>query len=492
MMAAGSAGTDVERVEVAVIGGGPGGMAAAECLAEHGVQATLIDEQPRTGGQFLRRPPPGFEVTGWLPGRLYRSGKALLARVDRLPALDRRLGCTVYGMMLPCIQSGEDRFRLWIGTEDGQSLLAVKAVIVATGAYELAVPFPGWTLPGVMGAGAIQTFLKSQQILPGTRFALVGSHPLQLIVADQILKAGGEIAMLAFSQSRKRLLRDLAAGLPLAPANSEKFLAPAAILARLAARRVPIRFRHVIARAEGGEVLEKVVLARLERNEIAEAGAAENVDCDTLGICYGFVASGELLRQAGAAWRWDRDRGGWLAVEDGAMRTDISGLYAAGETTGVDGADAAMIKGRLAALACLQDRGEDPQIRKRIAHEQGRLGRELRFAQFLRRLATPPWEALDAAANRETPICRCEGVTKGDLEDAMDGPTPLGDPNALKLATRAGMGLCQGRLCGPSIAGLLRKASKSPQAPPPPFTARAPARPVRLGSVASLAESPAR
>ena len=488
MMTAAGTKSQIEFIEVAIVGGGPGGLAAAACLAEYGIPATLIDEQPDTGGQFLRRPPKNFKVARWLQGPLYRNAKALLERVDQTPSLDRRLECTIYGITPSACDDGEACFKLWIGDKEGQRLLFARKVIVATGACELAIAFPGWTLAGVMGAGAVQTFLKSQQILPGTRFVLAGSHPLQLIVADQILNAGGEIAMLAFSQSRRRLFRELVAGVHLIPGNATKFLAPAAILARLTARRIPIGFGHVIAHAHGGDGLEQVSLARLGSDGLTRTESEVSVACDTLGICYGFAASGELLRQAGASWRWDQDRGGWLAAVDGTMRTDIPGLYAAGETTGVDGADAAMIKGRLAALACLEDRGEDPRINTLIAPQQRRLHRELRFARFLRKLAAPPWPALDAAATAGTPICRCEGVTKGDIESALGSTTPPGEANALKLATRAGMGLCQGRLCGAAIARLVCRASGEGAVPNPPLTARLPAKPARIGSIATLAE----
>jgi len=477
-----------EEMDVAVIGAGPSGLAAAARLAESGLKMSVLDEQPRPGGQILRRPPAGFSVNGWLGGSLYRRPKSVLAEAESRGEIDWHSNCTAYGLEPPNPLAGEPAFRIWAGDGESQFLLRARAVIVATGAYELPVPFPGWTLPGVMGAGGLQTFLKSQQVLPGRRFVLAGSHPLQLVVADQILEAGGEIALIAFSQTRRRLIRDFTAGIGLMPSNLAKFAALARILARLTAKRVPLRFNTLVGEASGTASLERVRLGPLDAGKSSHSDSADWIDCDSLGVCYGFVAANELARQAGAAWDWDPARGGWLICEDGSMRTKVPGMYVAGETTGVDGADAAIAKGHLAASAVLEDQERlsagqySATFRARRA-----LKRELRFARFLQHLAAPPWAALDNLATPQTIICRCECVPRQAIDAAAGALDLCQDPNAIKLATRAGMGLCQGRLCAPTIARLTqdRQDATAPQSPAP-FTPRMPAKPVPIGTVASL------
>jgi len=482
---------DPRTAEVAVLGAGPSGLAAAAQLAERGVTAAVLDEQARPGGQLLRRPPSAFGVENWLAGPLYRRAKAVLAEAETRAEIAWYSGWTVYGLDPPDPLAGETEFRIWAGRGDEQILLRAERVIVATGAYELPVPFPGWTLPGVMGAGGLQTFLKSQHILPGRRFVLAGSHPLQLVVAEQILNAGGEIALMAFSQSRRDLLRKGLAGAGLVPRNFAKFAAPARMLTRLAARRVRLRFNTIIGEAAGSDQLERVRMRRLDAAAAPQEAEAEATSCDSLGVCYGFVAATELARQAGAAWDWDPARGGWLIRADSAMRSSVPGLYAAGETTGVDGADAAIAKGVLAARAILTDRGPDAAMGHAATGRARRaLRRELRFARYLQGLSAPPWPALDALPARETLVCRCECVSREAIEAAGAELGPQTDTNAIKLATRAGMGLCQGRLCAPTIARLAQARAASPGASPPaPFTARMPAKPAPIARVASLKAS---
>jgi D-hydroxyproline dehydrogenase subunit alpha len=188
-----------------IIGGGPAGQAAALALARHGVESLIPDKQPRPGGQILRQPPSGFRVANWLPGAGYRALKAQLAAFEGDPRCEWRGGVSVVGLA----REGDG----WEVTLDTGERLAAAHVVVAAGCQDLAVPLPGWTLPGAMAAGAIQAFVKSQQIVPGRRFVLAGTHPLQLVIAAQIVAGGGEVAALCFAQPRARFAAMLSAPL---------------------------------------------------------------------------------------------------------------------------------------------------------------------------------------------------------------------------------------------------------------------------------------
>ena len=473
--------------DVAIIGGGPAGLAALQVLRGHDLRLLLIDEQPRVGGQITRQPPPGFKLHQWLPGRLYRGAKNLVRDIEGALDVDWHLATTVVGIETLATAGGAPLFRLWLHGPDGIKPIAAARVLLAPGCHELAVPFPGVNLPGVSGVGAIQTFIKSQFLLPGRRFVLAGAHPLQLIVADQILKAGGDIAAVVFAQRPAELARRAWPGWPVLVRDWPKFAAPLAILRKLKARRIPIRFGYVVAAAQGKDGLEQVTIKPVDNdNKLCTDVMGESFACDSLGLGYGFVASAELARQLGADIDWDQQRGFWLCRHDTQMQSSRRGLYVAGEITGVDGADAAIAKGRVAALALLADLKPDaPGTSQNLAAARRHLKHSLRFAAYLQRFAAPPWPALMQLPHADTLLCRCECITKAEVDTAMREDVLDGEINALKLATRAGMGHCQGRLCAPFL-NLLTATNgfEASQA----FTARMPAKPVPIRDLLSLSK----
>ncbi|WP_448502843.1 FAD-dependent oxidoreductase [Sphingomonas sp.] len=432
---------------VIVIGGGPAGQAAAIALASHDIGSLILDEQPRPGGQILRQPPAGFTVARWLPGASYRALKAQLAAFEGSPRCGWRGAVSVVGLA----REGDG----WSVTLDTGERLAAAHVVVAAGCQDLAVPLPGWTLPGAMAAGAIQAFVKSQQIVPGRRFVLAGTHPLQLVIAAQIVAGGGEVAALCFAQPRARFAAMLSA--PLAALRRAPDLAAAAAAWRTLRRaRVPIRFATRLEAIEGQHAVTGV---RTGTGSIA---------CDTVGLCYGFVPQSALPRMVGAAMRAGGPAGGFATIADDWQQSSLPGLYVAGETTGVAGAAAAMAEGAIAGAAIARALGHavpDPRgARRALAHHR-------RFARLLDHIADP--RDFFPALAPDTVVCRCEDVTLA----AIDAARP-GSASSVKLASRCGMGLCQGRNCEPSLLRLLDDPRD------PGFTARFPARPVPIGALA--------
>src|SRR5688572_7172406 len=252
--------------DVAIVGAGPSGLAAAALLREHGVGVTIIDEQPRAGGQILRQPPRGFAVERWLPAKLYDRVKLALQAVNERPDIDWRLQSTVLGSASQSpyrIRNKQSAAHdLWIQGLSGCYLLRANAVLLAPGCYERPLAFPGWTLPGVMGAGAIQGFVKSQQFVPGNRFVLAGSHPLQLVVADQLLTAGAHVAAVVFTQRRQHAWRMLRHPF-VALRHHRQLLETSHILRRLRRAGVPVIFGHTIVRAEGADAVERATIAAI-------------------------------------------------------------------------------------------------------------------------------------------------------------------------------------------------------------------------------------
>lgn len=433
-----------------IIGGGPAGQAAAIALSRHGVETLVIDEQPRAGGQILRQPPPAFRVANWLGGGAYHALKAQLATFEDAVGCEWRGGASVIGLA-----RGDDGWNVTL--DDGQHV-RTRHVLVATGCQDLAVPLPGWTLPGVMSAGAIQAFVKSQQLVPGRRFVLAGTHPLQLVVAAQIVAGGGTVASLCFAQPRARFAALLAT--PVATLRRAHDLAAAlSAYATLIRAGVPVRFGCALNAINGDTKVDRVITSH---------GA---IECDTVGLCYGFVPQSALPRMAGAAMRAAGPTGGFATIADEWQRSSLPGLYVAGETTGVTGAAAAMAEGAIAGVGIARALGHDaadPRTTRRA------LAGHRRFAASLDAVADPRDHF--PPANRDTIICRCEDVTLTMIQSVGQGSA-----NAVKLASRCGMGRCQGRNCEPTLLRILADPAD------PGFTARFPARPVPIGSLADPA-----
>lgn len=475
------------RTELAIVGAGPAGMAAAEVAADCGIDVTVIDEQAAPGGQIYRQPPSEFVVPDWLEESLYAAGKALLRRVSGDDRIRRIGGATVSGI-LPAIETGADgRFTLIVDGSSDVRRIASESVLVAPGCYDMPVLFPGWNLPGVMAAGGIQAFVKSQRFVPGQRFLFVGSHPLQLVVADQLVRAGADVAGVLFVQGRRRALQLLKS--PAAAWRGRgKLVQAAGILRRLRRAGVPVRFGETLLCAKGKDCLDGVVVAPVGPDGTADRAKSRIIDCDCVGVCFGFVASSELARQAGAATAWNAPRGGWIATHDHWMRTTMPGLYVAGEITGVAGADVAAEEGRLAALACALDLGRiDASRANRLARGPRRALESLnRFGDLLSDLSWPGDRCLDQwQTDPEVNLCKCEEVTVGNFVAQLEQNPHVTAANSAKLLTRVGMGLCQGRYCQFAVTRLVARLSGEPEAVVGGFTARFPAKPMDISALLS-------
>ncbi|GFE81667.1 pyridine nucleotide-disulfide oxidoreductase [Steroidobacter agaridevorans] len=504
--------------DVAIIGAGPSGLAAAAVLREHGVGVTVIDEQPRAGGQILRQPPKNFSVAHWLPAKLYYRVKAALHAVSERQDIDWRFQSTVLGILRPsayrtlradasgaagpesaAVRShmerqtsvagpdqklGGDAHELWIQGPSGCYLLRANAVLLAPGCYERPLAFPGWTLPGVMGAGAIQGFVKSQQFVPGNRFVLAGSHPLQLVVADQLLTAGAQVAAVVFTQRKQQALRMLRHPF-VALRHHRQLLETSHILRRLRRAGVPVIFGHTIVRADGAHAVEKATIAEINPSGTIDHHKTHVFECDRIGVCHGFLASSELARQTGADMHWKDHAGGWLARHDDWLESSIRNLFVAGEITSVDGADAALEKGRIAAVGILRSLGrlDDNRARSLASNARKRLSHLQRFAAVLQQLAQPPAGLALQTMSDDTLLCRCESIQRGELQRALADNKHVLSADAAKLLTRVGMGLCQGRLCGDNVARVIADARGVQPDEVGPFQAQAPVKPVPLAAL---------
>jgi NADPH-dependent 2,4-dienoyl-CoA reductase/sulfur reductase-like enzyme len=496
-MAAGAAATAAAtiRADVVVVGAGPAGLAAACRAAEAGASVLLLDEAPAPGGQVWRRPVGAGDADGadggkhaatrlaraWLE-RFATSGARFLARATVIDMIDALPGVTACGLppdaSAPDAATGAAAPGATLLVDHAGRGLRVEArrLVIATGARERFLPFPGWTLPNAVGVGGVQAMLKSGAAFGGRRVVIAGSGPLLLPVAAALARAGARIALVA-EQAPAGAVARFAAGLWRHP----RLLAQA-VRYRAAFWRAPYRCGVWVSAACGDGSTAEVREATL-----TDGFSSWRERCDLLACAYGLVPNLRLARLLGCALCGSGSRR--VVRVDGLQQTSVAGVYCAGEPTGIGGLELALLTGQIAGIvagmAALAARaasaaeaaaaaapcaaGATPPARE-LASLQRRRDRRRAYAAALDRAFQPRSELQELPAP-ETLVCRCEDVPLGKLD-------PAWSPRQAKLYTRAGMGPCQGRVCGPALE-LLRGWDE-------PDTVRAPLEPVPLATLASL------
>lgn len=475
---------------VAVVGAGPAGLAAAVAAADAGAKVVLIDAEPAPGGQFWRIP------TGADPDRRLYHGlsryRSMVAALHR-HRVDGRLR-TLFGHEVWAAERTERIERTPARTErpaDGFALHATgpgpqtrpsdvtvraRNLVLAPGAYDLQVPFPGWHLPGVLTAGGVQSLLKGHGVVAGRRVAVAGTGPFLLPVAAGLAMAGARVVGVyeaAAPGSAGRLVRP---GLRL----PGKALEAAGYAVTLVRHQVGYHPRSAVLAAHGRDEVEAVTVARLDADGSAVNGTQRQIAVDTLAVGWGFTARLELPLALGCSTTITTD-GAMSIVVDENQATDQPGIFVAGEACGIGGADLALVEGAIAGTAAAAT--TPPAVPGRWLAERARL--RAFAAALLDAYPVPPgW--MDRIDD-DTLVCRCEEVTAGTLRRAAEGDD-VADARSAKLFTRVGMGRCQGRVCGYAASCLTARWSGRPvewQPATRPITT-----PVPLGMIAEMAEDP--
>lgn len=453
------------RYDLAVVGAGPAGLAAALAAADGGMRVVLVDGAPEAGGQFYRQ--TARQLHARRPERLYHAWSTWEMLRDRL-AEHRESGRIAFlaerqVWHVEPVDSGFAVHAL-VGAEQATSeTVEADGLVLATGGYESVLPFPGWTLPGVLTAGGAQAMLKAGLVLPGRRVVVAGSGPLLLPVAAGLAAAGADIEGLYDSSNPRAFAKHVRA----LSRNVGKLVEGAGYAARLARYGVRVKFRHAVIAAHGFDRVEAVTV-------VGPDGRERRIACDALAVSNGMLPHTEIAQTLGASLT----AAGSVAV-DVEQRTDIPNLWAAGETTGIGGAALSLAEGEIAGRsAAARLSGGTPTIPSAAEKARRKL---TAFAAAVESAYTVPAEWIERVGD-ETILCRCEEVTAGSVREAVAelGATDL---RTVKLLTRAGMGWCQGRICSPGIAGV----AGCPLTPVrTPF-----ARPVRLGVLAESQKSEA-
>ncbi len=427
-----------------ILGAGPAGVGAALAAAECGLDALLVDAAAAAGGQVYRAMPESFE-----PADLGELGADYLEGERQRRLLAARPVATAFRHQVWSV--GSD-LRVDAVGPDGPESWRPRAIVVAAGTTERVVPFPGWTLPGVIGLAAATILLKSQMMLPGNRTVVAGCGPLLAAVAHAVQRRGGTVAAVVDLAAPADWLRCL----PAMSSRPRDLLKGASWLLALRRAGVPVLFRHGIreVRDNGSDGLE-VSVGPVDAARRPRTGTGERRfggDCLTVG--HGLVPATEVTRHLGAEHRYDAAAGGWIPILDADQRTTLGNLYAAGDGSGIAGAAAAFLAGRIAGYTAALDLGgiDAAGHRKRTAPIRRRLRGARRFGRAMAGLmALRPGQV--AAVAGDTVVCRCEDVTRAEIEDALDQGAR--DVNQLKSWTRCGMGPCQGRVCGDVVAGIV-------------------------------------
>jgi NADPH-dependent 2,4-dienoyl-CoA reductase/sulfur reductase-like enzyme len=454
-----------------VIGAGPTGLAAATAVARAGVEVALFDEQPAPGGQIFRTIEEVPQVRADMLGADYRRGSALVSEFRASGARyypDSTIWSVDATREFGVLRAG--RARLW----------QAERILISGGAMERPVAFPGWTLPGVMYAGAGQILLKSAGLVPAEGVVLAGSGPLLLLLAWQYMRAGVTVRALLDLTPWRNWLR----ALPRLPAalRARHYLFSGLGYQR-DLRRAGVPYIHGVSelRAIGGERLEAVAYRHRGRRRTLETGL--------LLVHFGLLPQTTLTRAAGCAHDWDERQVCWRPRVDVWGNTSVPGIGVAGDNATIGGARAAGHAGRLAAFETLRALGRiDREERDRLAAADRRwLVADLHIRPFLETLYRPSQDVL-VAEEEATIVCRCEEVTVGEIRRALrEGHTEV---NQVKYFTRCGMGPCQGRQCGPALGHLLATAQGRPVDTVGAFRARPPLKPITLAQLAAIETGP--
>ena len=455
--------------QLVIIGAGPAGMAAASVANELNINTIVLDDQPASGGQIYRGIDNSSEKLRGILGSSYTKGNALLPIANASSSVTWAHGASVW-------QVDQDVTVYYTGG-NGSSSVKADHVILATGAQERPMPFPGWTLPGVMTAGAVQIALKSSALIPDGKLVLAGSGPLLYLLAIQLLKAGGDVSALVDTTPRSNSVRSIAS-LPGMFRAGALLRDGIGLLVEMRKRKIK-RYRYATD-------LEAVGDSQLTGLRFSSQGSERELDCKVLAIHNGVVPNVQISRQLNLMHDWQDVQRCWHPQRHDITQTELPWLQIAGDGGGIFGAEASTLQGELAAYsaaAILQ-----PESLSTILKKKERIYKALSPLQsarpFIDKLYAPSAEFL--TPSDKTIVCRCEEVTAGEIRQFV--AMGCAGPNQTKAFGRPGMGPCKGRYCGLTVSEIIATERSVSMQEVGYYRIRPPIKPIMLAELASLPE----
>ncbi|MBP2457490.1 NADPH-dependent 2,4-dienoyl-CoA reductase/sulfur reductase-like enzyme [Clavibacter michiganensis] len=482
-----------DRRHVVVVGAGPAGLAAAVAARGRGARVTLLDASDELGGQYWRHLPEprpaarerilhyGWDVFTGMRARLAVDGGCDIVTGAQVWAIERPApGAAADAPATPAAV-----VHVLVGQVDGSRreplTLRPDALVLATGAHDRTLPFPGWDLPGVFTAGAAQALAKGERVRIGDRVVVAGAGPFLLPVAVSLVQAGARVVGIHEAARVPALARGWLrrpAGLARAPHKAAELAGYVSVLAR---ERIGYATGSAVVAAHGTDRVEAVTVQRLDASWAPIPGTERRIAVDAVCVGHGFTPRLELPIAAGCRIGSDR-----FVEVDADQGAGPAGVYAAGEITGIGGVDQALAEGEVAGHSAAggspSDAAVAPAVRRRaVAHD---VAGRIEAAHGIR----PGWTGW---LRDDTLACRCEEVPVGRLRATARAASST-DLRSMKLATRAGLGICQGRVCGRTVEQLLAAeapacggSAHAPAAPGPGSDRRPIASPLRLGELAA-------
>jgi NADPH-dependent 2,4-dienoyl-CoA reductase/sulfur reductase-like enzyme len=466
---------------VLVVGAGPAGLAAAVAALDAGARVWLVDSSDETGGQYWRHLPA--QRSGEREERLHHGFARYRALRDRVVA---DAACTVLlsSSVWSIERSPSSPSGLAVNVATGRidatrarmTTLEPEAIVLATGAHDRTLPFPGWDLPGVYTGGAAQALAKGERVRIGDRIVVGGAGPFLLPVASSVAESGARVVEVVEANRVGRIVRGWSPRPWRLLGARSKMGELAGYVSTFVRRRIPYRTGAAVVAAHGTDRVEAVTVARLDADWRPIPGTERRVVADAVCVSHDFTPRLELAIAAGCAL----DRGRFVLVDD-RQETSVPSVFAVGEITGIGGVDLALAEGAIAGAIAGGANAPAEAVRRRRV-----------FADFATRIAAahsirPGWRQW---MHDDTVVCRCEEVDYGRL-CATAAATDAEGLRSLKLSTRAGLGICQGRICGRTVEELLIAASPGDRFLDSVTTDRRPiAAPQRLGDLASIGDDP--
>ena len=455
--------------DLAIVGSGPAGMAAAIAASALKLSVVVLDEQPEPGGQIYR----GIErLASSRPKHLEILGPDYATGLDLTRAF--RASHVEY-MSATQVWQVEPEGRVFYRRNGAAGVLTAQKTLIAPGAMERPLPIPGWTLPGVLTCGAGQTLLKANGLVPKGRFVLAGCGPLLLLLAAQLTRAGIKPQAVLQTTFNRWAAAPHLPGFLAMPGYLAKGLA---MLRELKSAGVPVLDHVTHLALKGDDHVHEV--------EYSRGGAKQSLAVDTVFLHQGVVPNGNLALSTDIRHQWNDLQKCFCPELDAWGRSSSNTVRVAGDAGGIVGAVGAAAMGEVAGLAAAADLGriQSAELEHRSAAARRVLARHRAARPFLDRLYRPQQQWL-APTDPDTVICRCEEIRAGDVRSLVAAQNCPG-PNQLKSFMRCGMGPCQGRLCGLTAVELIAETRGQTPAEIGYYRIRAPIKPITLGDMAAL------